>query len=358
MSTGGAISSNGGLKMAGKQAKADAGRKQKLVGGNAYQSNLREPGFIRKIDSFQSGPWRYLAPAVPGAAGLTFLIVAAGIGIGWLYTHPPKRYPPSGETLEKMGIPFRRVDLSTCDGLTLSGWYTRGSIPALILVTHGWGSCRSEPIHALIARHGYSVLSWDFRCHGQSQGRSCSAGYYEARDVRAALDFALAEEPSSRIGYWGGSMGGIAGLRSASKRPEIEAMVLDSVPSDIRIPIRKITKIFPINRVAVWAAEGMTGIEAGDIKPLIWLRRFAPRPVFIIQGLQDHRLSRDCCRMLLAAAGENASLWMEPGVGHLKMFEARPEEYRRRVVGFFDRALAQRGEIHDRELAGKLTVAV
>ena len=344
--------------MAGEQAQADGGRYQKPFSGDAYPSKLHDTGLIRRIDNFQSGPWRYLGPAVPGAAGLTLLVVAAGIGIGWLYTHPPKRYPPSGDVLEKMGIPFRRVDLLTCDGLTLSGWYTRGSLPALILVTHGWGRCRAEGIHALLARHGYSVLSWDFRCHGQSQGRSCSVGYFEARDVRAALEFALAEEPGSRIGYWGGSMGGIAGLRLASKRPEIEAMVLDSVPSDIRIPIQKVTKIFPITRVAIWAAQGMTGIETGDIKPMTWLRQFAPRPVFIIQGLADHRLSRDCCRTLLSAAGENASLWMEPGVGHLEMFAARPEEYRRRVIGFFDRALAQGGKDHDRELDGKLTVAV
>jgi uncharacterized protein len=41
------------------------------------------------------------------------------------------------------------------------------------------------------------------------------------------------------------------------------------------------------------------------------------------------------------AAGDSATLWEIPESGHVGGLKARPEEYERRVVGFFDEALAR-----------------
>ncbi len=40
-----------------------------------------------------------------------------------------------------------------------------------------------------------------------------------------------------------------------------------------------------------------------------------------------------------AAARGEKEIWEVPGSGHMKGIEAQPEEYERRVVGFFDRAM-------------------
>jgi uncharacterized protein len=42
------------------------------------------------------------------------------------------------------------------------------------------------------------------------------------------------------------------------------------------------------------------------------------------------------------AAGDSATLWEIPESGHVGGLKARPEEYERRVVGFFDRTLLDR----------------
>ena len=39
------------------------------------------------------------------------------------------------------------------------------------------------------------------------------------------------------------------------------------------------------------------------------------------------------------AAGDSATLWEIPESGHVGGLKARPEEYERRVVGFFNEAL-------------------
>ena len=107
------------------------------------------------------------------------------------YVHPLRSRPASYENPERVGIPYQDVTLRTQDGLGLSAWYTPAENGAVILVAHGLGGYRSVDMHALFARHGYGVLSWDFRAHGESEGELSTLGYHEALDVEAALDFAL-----------------------------------------------------------------------------------------------------------------------------------------------------------------------
>jgi hypothetical protein len=66
--------------------------------------------------------------------------------------------------------------------------------------------------------------------------------------------------------------------------------------------------------------------------------RIAPRPVMLIaapNSKNGERLSRG----YYAAAHEAKTLWEIPEAGHMGGIRARPAEYERRVVGFFDDAL-------------------
>jgi pimeloyl-ACP methyl ester carboxylesterase len=64
----------------------------------------------------------------------------------------------------------------------------------------------------------------------------------------------------------------------------------------------------------------------------------ADQPLLLIaepNSLHGEELNRHYAR----AAGDNATLWEIPESGHVGGIEARPAEYERRVVGFFDKAL-------------------
>lgn len=275
-----------------------------------------------------------------GTLGLLATAAAgAGWGLGWLYTHPIRVSPRDSAHLERLKIPYKPVTLRTADGLALAAWYTPPRNDALILAGHGWGNARLVKIHALLAQNGYGVLSWDFRAHGKSQGKVCTVGYREAMDVEAALDYALARAGVSRVGLWGGSMGGIAGLRTAGRRPEIEAMVLDSVPADMWAALLKRARVAVIAHIARFVAERAAETKVEDLRPVYWLRRCQPRPCLIIQSTDDERIPAGSYRHFLEAGGEQASLWLETGIKHMQMVEEKPAEYERRVVAFFDRGL-------------------
>lgn len=145
-----------------------------------------------------------------------------------VYLHPQRQKQTENETPDLYGIDYENIRLVANDGVELAAWYTPSENGALILVAHGHGENRSVNQYELFARNGYGVLAWDFRAHGESSGEISTLGYFEALDVEAALEYVLQLDAVEHIGSWGGSMGGVAVLEAASRRVEIEAVVVDS----------------------------------------------------------------------------------------------------------------------------------
>ena len=257
------------------------------------------------------------------------------------YMHPARQHP-TGEFLKANDIQYESIELTTGDGLKLAAWYTPPKNGTVILVAHGHAAARPEDIYALFASHGYGVLAWDFRAHGDSEGDFTSLGYYEVLDVKAALDYALAQPEVEHIGGWGGSMGAVAIIRSAAKYPEIEAIVADSsFPTlvdelDFRVP-------YPVIRPLIgFFAEWQTGLDMNDVRPVDDVALISPRPVFIIQGMQDGAIPANSAHRIYDTAGEPKQLWTEPDAIHLGMYSSHPDEYTEKVIGFFGQYLANK----------------
>jgi hypothetical protein len=66
--------------------------------------------------------------------------------------------------------------------------------------------------------------------------------------------------------------------------------------------------------------------------------RIAPRPLLLIADPRSPN-GENLNRLYYRAAREPKTLWEIPGSGHVNGIAARPQEYERRVVEFFDRAL-------------------
>lgn len=254
----------------------------------------------------------------------------------------PVRLIATGDTLRANGIDFTTVSLTAEDGIALHAFYTPSRNGAIILAAHGHGGTIDESIYSLFARHGYGVLAWNFRAHGESGGDFTSLGYYEVLDVKAALDFVLAQPGVEHIGIWGGSMGAVTAIRAAARYPQIEAVVADSAFDtlqgvfQVRIP-------FPILQPFVrFYTELETGLRMDDVRPLDEIASISPRTIFIIQGLNDYYIPNQSAQNLFAAAGEPKSIWEGEGAGHLRMYATYPDEYETRVIGFFDMALLGR----------------
>lgn len=254
------------------------------------------------------------------------------------YVHPERQVHSIDDTPASQGIPYEEVVLITSDGLTLRAWYTPPQNSVVVLVAHAHNGARPTDMHSLFARHGYGVVSWDFRAHGESEGEVCSFGYYEVLDVEAALDFALSQPEVEHVAAWGGSMGGATVIMAAARRSEIEAVVVDSAFALLEDELIVMIRLKWMRPLIRFFAEREAGVRIDDVRPEDVIGGISPRPVFIIQGLSDPMVPVNTGGRLYEAAGEPRTLWSEENVGHLSMIDAFPEEYEDRIIEFLDSA--------------------
>ena len=252
--------------------------------------------------------------------------------------HPP-RILPQGKTLRKYDIDYRTVDLITEDGIRLSAWYTPPQNGAVILLAHGYGNKRPEWVYALLARKKYGVLAWDARAHGGSGGDISTIGYLEVLDVKAGLDYALAQPGVKHIGAWGGSMGGATIIRAAAQFPQIEALFIDSSFTSLEDEFNYLVPYPIINPLAKFIASSETGLRLDEVNPLNDISRISPRPVYIVQGMEDTVAPPDSGEKLFNAAGDPRYLWERKNVPHLSMYLDNPRRDQKRLVDFFDQWL-------------------
>ena len=254
------------------------------------------------------------------------------------YLHPPRKIAV-GNTLAEQKVEYQSLDLITEDGIRLSAIYTPSKNGAIILLAHGYGGNRPEWLFAMLAKEGYGVLAWDARAHGMSDGDISTVGYYEVLDVKAALNYVLAQPDVKHIGAWGGSMGGATMLRAAVQFPEIEAIVVDSPYSSLEDTYNYLVPYPFINPLVKFFAELQTGIHIDDLRPVDEIAKISPRPIFIIQGTGDKVVPPGTAEKLFDAASEPKYLWTEENVIHLGMFLNNPRKYQRKVIDFFKKYL-------------------
>jgi uncharacterized protein len=273
------------------------------------------------------------------------LLLVLGLGLSFYLTK--RFYLGTTHTPAEYGLEYEDVTFKSSDGLTLHGvWIPAPGADRTVVILHGhggsmdWDIQRSPVFHAA----GFNVLLFDFRAHGRSEGRLATFGYLERRDVQGAVAF-LKERGMMRIGLLGFSYGGMASMLAAPICPEVNAVVTDGGPARVRTAIigRCVEVGLPrwLARPLAWLAVAATSLRLGvnlfRYEPIRWVGKIAPRPILFIHGELDQYLPD--FDELYAAAGEPKEAWRLPGVGHTKASEVYPEEFRRRVIGFFDRNL-------------------
>lgn len=273
------------------------------------------------------------------------LVLGVGLGLSFHMTrrqslteiHSPAEY----------GLAFEEVDFKASDGLSLRGWWVPapGSERAVVIL-HGHGGSMDWDIHRAPALHaaGFNVLLFDFRAHGRSDGRLATFGYLERLDVQGAVEF-LKRRGMRRIGLLGFSYGGIATMLAAPICPEVDAVITDGGPARMKTAIigRCVEANLPRGLAAflAWLVVNMTslrlGVNLSRYEALRWVGQIAPRPIFFVHGELDQYCPD--FEELYAAAKQPKEVWRLPGIGHTKASETYPEEFRRRVIDFFNRSL-------------------
>jgi len=165
-----------------------------------------------------------------------------------------------------------------------------------------------------LTRRGFDVIAYDSRAHGQSDGDTCTYGFFEKLDLRRVMD-TLRPGPIVLIGS---SLGAAVALQAAVGQPRVVGVVAAEAFSDLRtIATERAPAYLPAwtIRQAFRVAEQQGRFDVARVSPVAAARALRI-PVLLIHGADDHDTSPEHSQRLLAALGGPKRLILVANAGH------------------------------------------
>lgn len=275
---------------------------------------------------------------------------------GPAFLHPVRReltadlIRDAKSTFVPIGAECQEFDVRAPDGVSLRGWKVDSPRPngSWVLVFHGVADNRMGTIGQarMLLLGGYGVVMMDSRAHGASEGAMATYGWLERKDTSAVIDALSQAEHPAHIFALGESMGAGIALQSAGYDPRIEAVVAEAPFASLQeaaydyaglreLPWLGKTLMAPGAWLLVYRDERAAGFPAAEVSPqkAVAGRSF---PVLLICDKADHALPCRHSEMIYKAAQGPKELWRAPNAVHTGAIGLWPDEFRRRVLRFFE----------------------
>jgi len=284
------------------------------------------------------------------------LSAVGGWFAGPMFLHPMKR-ALTADLVREADESFkhthsRREDFTvrSPDGAVLRGWKVRAENPngSWVMLFHGVSDNRIGVVgqSEFLLQNGYNVVMMDTRCHGESGGEIATYGWLERKDASAVIDALEASEKPQHLFALGESMGAGIALQTAGADRRIEAVVAEASFADLQeaaydyaglrqYPWLGKTLLAPGAWLMVYRGGKLAGFPASDVSPVKSVAA-RPFPVLIICDEEDHALPCRHSGMIFRAARGPKEFWRVPRAYHTAAIGYEPEEFRKRVLGFFE----------------------
>lgn len=230
------------------------------------------------------------------------------------------------------GLPLQEVWLQAEDGTKLFGWYVENrATPVVLLWCHGNAGNIIHRLENLVElyRLGFSVLLFDYRGYGRSQGRPTEEGMYQ--DALAAYDYLASERQIApeRLLLFGRSLGGAVAGYVASRKPAA-GLILESVFPSIAAVARAHYFGLPVD----W----LLGAEFNLADRLAALSL----PVLVVHGDRDDIIPIELGRQVFDAAREPKAFYLVPGADHNDLYVVGGRAYFQRLRQFAEQVVKVR----------------
>ncbi len=263
-------------------------------------------------------------------------------------TMPPILLPGFSQNAIELGIPYEEVSFPTSDDLILRGWFFPVEDPQAATVIYAPATSQDQrsglslvpPLHEA----GYQVLLFSYRGCGTSQGSwlGFTYGAKESEDIDAAVRYLSETKGIERIAAIGHSAGAVSILLSAARNPEIDAVVAVAA-------FNSLEEIWETNRpplipksildLTMRISELRKGFQRSQVRPKDVIARIAPRPVLLVHGSEDQRITKAQAYQLFNAAAGPKQIWFIEGASHDKARNPGLDQLMPKIIQFLDEAL-------------------
>lgn len=192
---------------------------------------------------------------------------------------------------------------------------------------------------------GYSVIMWDSRGHGKSEGKTTTYGYYERFDVKVVVGYLRKQYGEDiKIGLHGISMGAGILLQYAScVRDDCDFYIADSpyssFPRQVKSVVGKKLRLNGLPIKIVFKAGNFLCrvLFKFDIKKIDITAKVhrIENPVLFFVCRDDDYINPDMTKELHEAVNSeiNEIVWYDDG-GHAGSFYSHPDDYERKCLEF------------------------
>jgi dipeptidyl aminopeptidase/acylaminoacyl peptidase len=247
-----------------------------------------------------------------------------------------------------LGIPYEQVAFPTSDGLVLRGWFfpsAEEKSPAILYAPATSHDQRSGlslvlPLH----KAGYSVLLFSYRGHGSSDGDRLGFTYgaIERKDIDAAVRYLYEMRGIHRIGAIGHSAGAVSIILSGASNPHIDAIVAASPFASLEEVWETSRPLFfpkPLYQLTFWLSEQRKGFSRNQVRPQDVIDEISPRPILLVHGGQDSRITREQAFRLFTRAKNPKQFWIIKDATHEGVRNPGLDTIMKNIISFFDASL-------------------
>jgi fermentation-respiration switch protein FrsA (DUF1100 family) len=260
-------------------------------------------------------------------------VVVIGLGKGLDSLIESQIFYPDREMVAGPGdysLDYEDIRITTPDGVRIHGWFVPALEPVgMILFAHGNAGNISHRLDnvARLVRSGLSVLIFDYRGYGLSDGRLSEQGMY--MDAGAAFELALerAREAGLKVVIFGRSLGGVAAVQLAAEHPRAggaKGVILESTFTNLS-DMARLHFPLPLAGKAV----------RGRMDSLSRIGRVSS-PLLFFHGDRDDLVPRELGRSLFRAAPEPKEFVTIQGAGHNDTYPLAGEWYFEKIRSFVE----------------------
>lgn len=212
-----------------------------------------------------------------------------------------------------------------------------------VIIAHGYTYTHHGGIKyaSIFKELGYNVILYDERYHGESGGKNCSLGYYEAQDLEDVItDTFIRFGPSIFLGTYGESMGAATVILEQTNDPRIRFVIADSSFFDLSELVAYLIKRkahlpkWPFLGIANMFFKIATKRSFKDISPIKAIAK-SRIPVLFLHGSHDEFIPPLHSRKLFDACPSKKQLYISTNPSkHVESFMFNRDEYKSIVKAF------------------------